>query len=230
MVKEHLTIVADIAGQYDAFLRLIKQVPKEDKIILVGDLVDRGPKSKEVIEWAMTTPNVVTLLGNHEHMMIDWYRSGGVYGGDIWFMNGGIKTLESYGYEKGKPLVKQRNIIPESHIEWLENLPLTYETEDFYISHAPKSRQIGDSEKDRKGSLNQIWREDANFVWNRRQPIDMNDRVQIFGHNSHWGLKTGDRDDGTASWICLDDSRKDILTALNTREFEVFQEPYEEEK
>ena len=57
-----MNIIGDIAGEFDALIELVKRMPDED-ILLVGDLVDRGPKSLQVIEWAIDTPNVSALLG-----------------------------------------------------------------------------------------------------------------------------------------------------------------------
>ena len=66
-------IVGDIGGQKDAFDRLIKGWKR--KIVLVGDLNDRGPKSKQMIEWAIKNEkNVTTLHSNHGHMMVDFFQ------------------------------------------------------------------------------------------------------------------------------------------------------------
>ena len=69
-------IIGDIAGRFDELMLLLAKMPEADKVILVGDMVDRGPKSKEVIEWAMNNPNVIAIKGNHEDMMVDFCEDG----------------------------------------------------------------------------------------------------------------------------------------------------------
>ena len=67
-----MNIIGDIAGNYLTFLALIKKMP-DDPIVSVGDMIDRGPRSKEVLEWFMRHGSA--LLGNHEHLMLSAYRS-----------------------------------------------------------------------------------------------------------------------------------------------------------
>lgn len=74
-------VVGDIHGCYDAWMRLKNKIEKQDsnaRFILVGDIVDRGPKVMEMIDWAMKniTPDgkYQMILGNHEDMKIDWSK------------------------------------------------------------------------------------------------------------------------------------------------------------
>ena len=50
---DNILVIGDVAGQYDALLRLLNQIPAEEKkrIIFVGDLIDRGPKPIEVVDF-----------------------------------------------------------------------------------------------------------------------------------------------------------------------------------
>ncbi len=70
-------MISDIHGCYDEFNTLLKDVeynPEEDKLILVGDYVDRGLKSKEVVEQVKSMVEewgVIALKGNHDQMMVD---------------------------------------------------------------------------------------------------------------------------------------------------------------
>src|SRR5258706_1787004 len=125
-----MNIIADIAGRFDELMLLLAQMPEDEPILLLGDLIDRGPKSKEVIEWAMKTPNVITIKGNHEDMMIDFALNTKLYEEGMWFMNGGDKTVKSYGCMKyvGKPSNEEaiRESLSKEHIEWLKNLPIFY--------------------------------------------------------------------------------------------------------
>lgn len=73
-------IVGDIHGCYDEWIKLknkIERQDKEAKFILIGDIVDRGPKVCKMIAWAMK--NITSdgkyqmILGNHEDMKIRWW-------------------------------------------------------------------------------------------------------------------------------------------------------------
>ena len=61
--------IGDIQGCYDelqALLALINYKPEQDQLWLAGDLVNRGPKSLEVLRFASQTPNIICVLGNHD--------------------------------------------------------------------------------------------------------------------------------------------------------------------
>ena len=66
-----INIIGDIAGRYDELMLLLAKMPEADLIVSVGDMVDRGPKSKEVIEFFMTNPKAYAIYGNHESMMYE---------------------------------------------------------------------------------------------------------------------------------------------------------------
>ena len=64
-----VNIISDIAGNYKTLMALLEKMPQDEEIISVGDMVDRGPRSKEVIEFFMNNENATAIMGNHEHMM-----------------------------------------------------------------------------------------------------------------------------------------------------------------
>ena len=66
-------IIGDIHGHYDAFIKLVEKMPKDAEVICTGDMVDRGPQSKEVVEWFLKG-NGRCLMGNHEHMLIESHK------------------------------------------------------------------------------------------------------------------------------------------------------------
>lgn len=206
--------IADVAGQYDALMRLVARFSGR-QFVLLGDLVDRGPKSKQVVEWAMNSKNVVAIKGNHEHMMVDWVRSQftpdheALYAYNTWFNNGGLETLISYG--NSSPLLSAGQPVPESHLIWLENLPHTFKYKNFLFSHA---------------AISSIPHNDPEFLWNRGEPKEIKGEIQVMGHNSHWGLRFfGPVQKPWA--ICLDQSREKLVTALDCDNMIIYAEPYE---
>lgn len=222
-----MIIIGDVAGQFEALMKLVGKFSHKEKFVLVGDLVDRGPQSKEVVEWAMKSDNVTTILGNHEHMFCDWYQKAmhddyipfDAYDGGIWLENGGIATIRSYDTTYG-PFAMAAPKIPAQHILWMSQLPVSITIDhptlkNLFISHAP-------------------WLQDAvndfERIWSRLEPTPMPDTLQVFGHNSWWG-KRSFRDETGKLWAqCIDQSKSDILTGYEPYGEEFIEVPYVEKK
>lgn len=221
-----MLIIGDIAGQFDALMRLVARAP-EHKIILVGDLMDRGPRSREVIEWAMEMRDrVIALRGNHEHMMMDFLGDCKIYSPDAWLRNGGFSTCTSYGFScqgssvdirEARKFMKEH--VPRSHIEFLESLPTFHSSPGLFVSHAPwmARAELGTIPEPR--GFNELSTPSLE-LWNRAAPTPREGAFQVFGHCSQMGLK----DFGYA--MCLDDSWQEKLTGLVWPEREILQEPY----
>lgn len=202
-------VFADIAGQYDALMRLINKLENPTALIFVGDLVDRGPKSKEVVEFCMSDPRVISLRSNHDDMLIDYCRREGRYDRGIWQRNGGTATMESYG-----------GVIPDSHVEWLATRPLAHVVEGggkkFHIQHTFKMNP----ELPR-------WEEEPAELWNREYPVEIPGEIQISGHNSHWRLRAFKNAIGEVYALGIDDSSRKRLTAVALPDITIIQEPYD---
>ncbi len=146
--------ISDIHGELDKFERLLNVVQydnEQDQLLLLGDYVDRGPKSRAVLDKViqLTSEGAITLLGNHDKMMIDAFENPeDPFHLKRWYYNGGIKTLKNYGYEIEnddakywyntekipEPLVLNEQIRP--HIAFLKTLPFYYETDTHIFVHA----------------------------------------------------------------------------------------------
>lgn len=109
-----------------------KAVGGKATVIHLGDYVDRGPDSRQVVELAMTLErqaeksknlSVHSLLGNHEQMLLDAYNGVHDTAEDHWLMNGGSDALKSYARTgAGRPEDWRTSIDPH-HAEWLATLP-----------------------------------------------------------------------------------------------------------
>lgn len=122
--------VGDIHGCSKALRAMLEAIApqSEDRIIFLGDYVDRGPDSKGVIDQLIELQQVcstVFLLGNHEIMF-----RGALRGLDpaLWLEIGGRPTLTSYGGLLA-------NVSPQ-HIEFLESCAAYHETEKHLFVHA----------------------------------------------------------------------------------------------
>ncbi len=138
---KHTYIIGDVHGEYDTLLALIAKLPQDAKLIFVGDLIDRGSKSYDVIRFVRKNDHKV-VLGNHEEMMINYGtsftktypRSTNPSFVHNWYNNGGDATLFSYGllkYDKqeGMQCVKNPAMLEQflDDIAWLKTLPLYIE-------------------------------------------------------------------------------------------------------
>jgi serine/threonine protein phosphatase 1 len=130
-MPRRIIAIGDIHGcaaAFDALLTAI-QPGADDLLIPLGDYVDRGPHSRQVIERLLELRSrcqLVPLLGNHEIMMLAAYEdhSQAFY----WLQSGGQATLDSYG---GLP-----TSVPESHLRFLRECVPFYETDEHFFVHA----------------------------------------------------------------------------------------------
>lgn len=73
-----VTIIGDIHGCYDELDQLLDTIdwsPSSHILILTGDLIDRGPKIKETLMFAMNTPSVYSLMSNHEQKLLRYLQA-----------------------------------------------------------------------------------------------------------------------------------------------------------
>lgn len=102
-------IISDLHGFFDEFMEMLAKTPKNVMIVLLGDIPDYGPKTKQLIEFLINNPQIKWIMGNHEHIMCNIYQNlvegkKALYQPHIWiYMNGGAKTLKSYGLEVQYP-------------------------------------------------------------------------------------------------------------------------------
>ena len=120
--------IGDIHGCLQPLERLlVKIAPRpEDELVFMGDYIDRGPQSREVVDRLLgLTHRCVFLMGNHERMLLDFLDGEDE---ELYLANGGQATLESYG---GDP-----DAIPPAHLAFFRRLRPMYETPDYLFVHA----------------------------------------------------------------------------------------------
>jgi len=234
-------IIGDIAGEYDTLLALVNRATKWchengevlGEIISVGDMVDRGLKSKEVLYFFKDSPNTKVIMGNHEHLMLDCLFNKKYYQPGIWVYNGGGSTIKSFYPDLSlQDGVKE---IANNHIEllkWIEQLPLHLELDGksesdakAFISHAIKNPVLSIERVSTLGSRESDKYCHDSLIWNRGGPRRMEGYYQMCGHNSHWGLKYFSDKEGEYG-ICLDSSRERILTGMHWPSKAIIQHEY----
>jgi serine/threonine protein phosphatase 1 len=184
-------VVGDIHGKLSLLNRLIEETgykPGADRLVLIGDLVDRGENARGVvaraIELRKEAPDLVTVLkGNHEEMMLDSLVEGDTCAAEVWYYNGGIETLQSYRGEDGVLT------IPPEHIDFLSNLPTWHEDEHAIYVHAGLVEA-----KDGTFVHPQETPDDPELLWarNRRFFNEYSGKTVVFGHTIT-GLVFGER-------------------------------------
>jgi serine/threonine protein phosphatase 1 len=137
-------VIGDIHGCLDELAYLIEGLPLDpgDRLIFLGDYIDRGPDSKGVISFLLELKRdpaqyeLVFLKGNHEDMFLSFIGLGGQHG-DMFLYNGGKATLASYGYASAIPLADEaRSQIPSAHLDFYQKLASYYVMEPFLCVHA----------------------------------------------------------------------------------------------
>lgn len=155
-----LFAVGDIHGHFaeltELFETLFNQAglkPESDTVVFLGDYVDGGPTTKQVVEqliaWQEQYPHWVFLKGNHEDLMLDalvynFKKYGDYY---IWWNQGGRATAHSYlptdasNYDRA--IMQPKEFIPTEHLSWIHGLPLTYALAGYQFVHAGFAPRIG---------------------------------------------------------------------------------------
>lgn len=180
---ENIYIIGDVHGCYKSLLALIEQLPnkKKSKICFVGDLVNRGPNSYEVIKLIMEN-NYDSVFGNNEQMFLNFApmlvndRNNPLLAQWL-FKNGGEKTIKSYNNED--EFYKQLN--------YLKTLPLYKEYKDYktkdgrylVVSHSNvgKAWKLRDSKKQED-----IEAFESQLLWSRHKTFDNKQIFNVHGH------------------------------------------------
>lgn len=145
--------VGDIHGCYDLLQELVDSICYDARsvagrriLVTLGDYVDRGPKSAEVMDW-LCGPDPegferISLAGNHELMMLEFLDKPNV--SSRWLELGGFETLASYGVDLQRFLragQRERQAmlkasIPPAHVDLLRKLPSLLITPRALFVHA----------------------------------------------------------------------------------------------
>ncbi len=151
MKYERILTFTDIHGCADTLKSLVERVDPtiNDVLIFLGDYVDRGDKSYEVVDYLIELDKIfdcVFLKGNHEDMFVNYLKHKlRMDDYNMFLYNGGNATLKSYcdntiDEETGNPLDSKTGLsfedLPKSHQEFYDNLKIYHEIDDFIFVHA----------------------------------------------------------------------------------------------
>ena len=226
--------IGDVHGRYDLLYRMMAEIRKDlvrtefhsqPIFIFLGDYIDRGPESKQVIQTLISIRDHAELdarflRGNHEQAMIDFLD--GVQDSDAWLLYGGVPTLASYGAVAPSfrssdltiPEVRAalRARLPKRHEIFLRTTSLMVEVGDYVFVHAGirPGIALGDQVAD-------------DLLWIREEFLlskESIERVVVHGHTPEMkpyvgerriGLDTGAYLTGVLSAIRLFDVDRSVI-------------------
>lgn len=154
-MPERIYAIGDVHGRYDLFRRLMNIIERDQaaraaavtRIVLLGDIVDRGPDSASMVRGCMKltafTDRFLVLKGNHEQMMVEALQ-GSLFVYRQWLKFGGKETLLSWGVDRDMlegpatrdSLRTAAAIVGKDIVQWLADLPLYHRHGDYLFVHA----------------------------------------------------------------------------------------------
>jgi serine/threonine protein phosphatase 1 len=178
-------VIPDSHGCLFTFRTLVEELiglTHDDRLILIGDYIDRGPDSKRLLDYIIELSkegfDVTPIRGNHEDFLVKvwedtnkpWHLRKMVSRNKMrkdWMDSGGDTTLHSFG-------VVDMRMFPVKYIEWIKSLPLYVELDKFLVVHAGFNFDAPD-----------IFADEQAMMWIRDYTIDpekTNFRRVIHGH------------------------------------------------
>ncbi len=149
-----LIAIGDIHGCAATLEALLERLAPsaEDHVVFVGDYIDRGPASRQVIDRLLRLREEVRctfLRGNHEAFMLAYLDAGGQRLSRLWRTNGGAATLRSY--LNGREANSQEHVrIPKAHVAFVRATQLYLDTPGFLFVHAGLKPQLSIAENLRR--------------------------------------------------------------------------------
>ncbi len=165
-----LIATGDIHGDIEHLNKLLDKLKpqNDDTFVFLGDYIDRGEHSKEVIERLIDLSyetNCIFLMGNHEQMLLNLLKTKKPEDIEMWLLEGGVQTFDNYG-----GFVE----IFSLHKDFLTDLELYYLTDEYLFVHAGVRPDIPLDKQDR-----------TDLLWIRDDFIDHKHHLKqkvIFGH------------------------------------------------
>lgn len=147
-------VMSDLHGQYKRFDKMLKKInfSSDDTLYILGDAIDRGPDSMKIIQTIMEMKNIIFLIGNHEHMMLESLQDNSKM--NLWFINKGFDTYKQfislpkniqydiYDYLYSRILVIPNLKVSNQHYYLTHSSPLKY-----HINFPKYYADVSDEEK-----------------------------------------------------------------------------------
>jgi len=227
-MERNFYVIADIHGMLNKLKNLLEKIQptNKDTLVFLGDYIDRGPDSFELIEFLINLKNkfdCIFLQGNHESMLYEYMVGCGAV---AYLSNGGGETIESYkrnGFDISDSIESSERGIPESHANFFDELSMLYETPGYIFVHAGikliyenDTYKCADSSKQDENSL--LWsREFHRFG----RCVYKGPKTVIFGHTPWDDVRITDFAVCIDTGACYPQSGK--LTCIRLPDKKIFQ-------
>lgn len=134
MPGKRILAIGDIHGCIHALEALLRaaEVGKEDTVVVLGDVIDYGRESSEVVERLIQLSSeceLICIRGNHEELLLGALQNERIK--SQWLNVGGIETLSSYEF-----CCQDLDVIPQAHLQFLREFRDFYEHDDLIFTHA----------------------------------------------------------------------------------------------
>ena len=193
-------IIGDIHGYSETFNQLVGKLNlrAKDIVVCLGDLIDKGPDSLQVLKTVEESSQIFTIRGNHEEMMRLSVSPDHGKMMKSWLKYGGLITLESFSDDKNLQIELARKWIP-----FIENMPTEIILDKFRLVHAGYDEQIPlESQKNNQ----RMW---GRTIFEVKRPLD-EERQIIVGHTPVQKLSKENKDQIWASDLSLTDGRPSV--------------------
>lgn len=219
--NQRVYAIGDVHGCLDRLASVHEQIAEDlanrpvDNSILVhlGDYVDRGLDSAQVVDWLhegapVPVEQVVNLMGNHEDLMLRALSGTNKDAASIWLTNGGADSLMSWDISRKVPPEDWASLIPPAHKTFLEELQISVRFGGYMFVHAGIRPGVP-LDKQEKQDL--LWIREPFLSW---KPL--HDAVVVHGHtprqepavrNNRIGIDTGAVMGGSLTCVVLEEDR-----------------------
>ena len=195
-------VVGDVHGHFRTLEALVGQLDLDegDAIVMLGDLIDRGPKSAHVVRYVRGTDGVFSIRGNHEHMMIEGFDESSFFKersieSRVWYHNGGMATEASYISLNGGDGASRA--AASSDVRWMSGLPTEVVLGRWRLVHAGYDQNLWVEGQDEGIHMNA-----RRQFYTSKRPVDPL-RTILFGHTPTF--KHLHRDDAKAGEVWRSD-------------------------
>ncbi|MEX2600104.1 MAG: metallophosphoesterase family protein [Balneolaceae bacterium] len=196
MATDKVLAIGDIHGCLETLKALLAKLESypNHRLIFIGDYIDRGPDSKGVIDFLIKlreNRECIFLRGNHEQMLLDALDKKDSSQFEMWYRNGGDRTLKSYGVRPEDP------ILPEDHMEFFRSTEIYHDTEHYFFVHAgaPPHQTLKESISAPQNTHNFLWSRAhlglASTKWEKRVVFGHTPRPEPIQTRDMIGIDTG---------------------------------------
>lgn len=234
IMEGHAYVIGDIHGCYDELCELLDLIEADAKIlgagpkqiIFLGDLMDRGPKSNEVIEllsnFKPSYAEPVFIMGNHEEVFLK-VLAGSVSALMSWFEFGGRSCVRSYGVKNlgeihtnaDSLLFRIQEKVPPRHIEFIESFQDMHQFGPYLCVHAGIKPRVA---IEKQSSRDLRWIRNEFMAYKKQHPL-----IIVHGHTivetvevlpNRIAVDTGTYDGGPLTAVRLGNDGPHILQTV----------------